>query len=282
MRIDRISDQVYTFISELYVQASSTAVLTSAGAVVVDTLPFPVETRQVLDFCHAQLGPRSVRYLVLTHHHPDHINGAYLFGEAQIIAHRRCRELLQTQGAASLARAKKQTMALAEVELRLPDMVFDEELHLHLGDQHIELMHLPGHTEDVIGAFVHGERVFVASDALMPVPHVVGGDVAQLKAALRRIRDAKPAFVVQGHGEVLLKGEVAETVQASLAYLDKIVSVVEEVIAQGQHPRVLKQIDIESCGLSRIPLDGAVNELHLANLVWLYKELSKDEAAVPS
>ncbi|MGI6375733.1 MAG: MBL fold metallo-hydrolase [Anaerolineae bacterium] len=274
MRIDRISDQIYTFISELYVQTAATVVLTSEGAVVVDTLPFPVETRQILDFCHSQLGPRSVRYLVLTHHHPDHVNGAYLFAEAQVIAHHRCRELLASQGAASLARAKKQTAALADVELRLPDVVFDHELHLHLGDQHIELMHLPGHTGDGIGGFVHGERVFIASDAMMPVPHIVGGDVGQLKASLRRIRDAKPSFVVQGHGDVLLKGEVHDTVQASIAYLDKAVATVHDLIKEQRSPMALRQMDIEAFGLSRIPLDGTVNQLHLANLIWLYKELS--------
>ncbi|NLX35404.1 MAG: MBL fold metallo-hydrolase [Chloroflexi bacterium] len=274
MRIDRISDQIYTFISDLYVQAAATVVLTSEGAVVIDTLPFPAETRQILDFCHRQLGPRSVRYLVLTHHHPDHVYGAYLFAEAQVIAHHRCLELLESQGAASLARAKAQTPALDDVDLRLPDMVFSEELHLHLGDQHIELMHLPGHTSDGIGGFVHGERVFIASDAMMPVPHIVGGDVGQLKSSLRRIRDAKPSFVVQGHGDVLLKGEVNETVQASIAYLDKAMAVVQEVITEQRSPRTLRQMDIETFGLSRIPLDGAVNQLHLANLIWLYKELS--------
>lgn len=274
MRIDRISDQVYAFISELYVQATAMAVLTADGVVVVDTLPFPIETRQIIDFCHSQAGPGSIRYLVLTHHHPDHVSGAYLFEQSLVIAHARCRELMASLGSASLARAKKQSPALADAELRLPDMVFDDELHLHLGDQHIELMHLPGHTDDLVGGFVHGERVFIASDAMMPVPHIVGGNVAQLKASLRRIRDAKPAFVVQGHGEVLLKGEVADTVQDSISYLDRATAAVQDVIRKGLQPSVLRSIDIEDCGLSRIPLDGAVKQLHLANLVWLYRELS--------
>ena len=105
MRIDRISDQIYTFISELYVQTAATVVLTSEGAVVVDTLPFPVETRQILDFCHSQLGPRSVRYLVLTHHHPDHVNGAICLPRRSDCAPSLPRTAGLT-GAASLARAR--------------------------------------------------------------------------------------------------------------------------------------------------------------------------------
>ncbi len=274
MRIDRISEQIYVFISDLYVQVSATVVLTPEGAVVFDTLPFPSETRQMLDFCHAQMGPRSVRYLVLTHHHSDHVNGAYLFQEAQVIAHSHCRDMLAVHGPANLARGRRQNAALADAELRLPDMVFDDELHLHLGEQHIELMHLGGHTDDIVGGFIQSERVFVASDAMMPVPHVAGGSVADLKGALRRIRDSKPAFVVQGHGDVLLKGEVAETVQANLAYLDKIVATVHEIVDKGIDPAILRRIDIEACGLSRIPLDGKVSQLHLANLVSLYREFS--------
>ena len=59
-----------------------------------------------------------------------------------------------------------------------------------------------------------------------------------------------------------------------ISYLDKATAAVQEVIRKGLQPSVLRSIDIEDCGLSRIPLDGAVKQLHLANLVWLYRELS--------
>ena len=47
-----------------------------------------------------------------------------------------------------------------------------------------------------------------------------------------------------------------------------------EVIRRGDPPSALRDIDIESCGKSRIPLDGLVSKLHLDNLVTLYKQLA--------
>ncbi len=273
MRRDRVSEDIFVFVSDLYVQATATVMLTEEGALVVDAMPFPSEAREIIAFIEARLGPDSVRYLINTHHHADHVYGAYLFAGAEVIAHDSCRELLARLGPASLARAKQQTPSLAEVELRLPDMTFQEEMHVHLGHRHLHLMHTPGHTADSISVFETNERALSAGDLAMPVPHIVSGDVAQFRASLQRIQALEPDFVVQGHGDVLLRGEVGEMVEGHLHYLDAISERVREVVERNASPRELQKIDIESCGLSRIPLDGAVSRLHLDNLVHLYKAM---------
>lgn len=274
MRVDRVADNVYVFISDLYVQVVSTAVLTSQGAVVVDALAFPSETREALAFIERVAKPAEIPYLILTHHHADHTYGAYLFEGAEVLAQAGCRERLERVGPANLARAKRETPALAEVELRLPNMTFDHELHLHLGDAHLHLLHTPGHTEDGISVFYVEEKILITGDAMMPVPHIVHGDVQALKSSLQKMLELNPNFIIQGHGEVILRGEVEEAIQGSITYLDTITARVAEIIEKGAPPSTLRQIDIESCGRSRIPLDGLVSRLHLDNLVALYKRMA--------
>ncbi len=282
MRIDRVADNVYVFISEMYVQVVASAILTPEGAVVVDTLPFPSETREMLAFLEreqALYARRSatsahMRYVVLTHYHADHVYGAYLFERAEVIAHRVCWETLERSGAAGLARAKRETTALAEVELRLPDIAFERELNLHLDGITLRLLATPGHTRDGISLFYEEEKIFIAGDAMMPVPVIAQGDVEALQASLRLARALKPDFIIQGHGDVLLRGEVNETVDASLEYLARIVARVGEIVRRGEPPSALRALDIESCGLSRIPLDGLVGRLHQDNLAALYRRMS--------
>jgi len=274
LRRDRVSEDIFVFVSDLYVQVTSTVMLTEEGALVVDAMPFPSEAREIIAFIEARLGPDSVRYLINTHHHADHVYGAYLFPGAEVIGHDSCRELLARLGPASLARAKQQTPSLAEVALRLPDMTFQEEMHVHLGHRHLHLLHTPGHTPDSISVYETSERALSAGDLAMPVPHIVTGDVAQFRASLLRIQALEPDFVVQGHGDVLLRGEVGEMVEGHLHYLDAITERVRELLERNASPRDLQQIDIESCGLSRIPLDGAVSRLHLDNLIHLYKAMA--------
>ena len=79
--------------------------------------------------------------------------------------------------------------------------------------------------------------------------------------------------MVQGHGEVILRGEVRGIVQTSLDYLDTIESLVSQAIESGDSPESLQQVSIESCGLSRIPLNGLVQQIHVANLLSLYDRM---------
>ena len=281
VRRDRVAEDIYVFVSDLYAQATCTVLLTDEGAIVIDTMPFPSETQGVVSFIERQLGRDRVRYVINTHHHADHVYGTYLFQGAETIAHDACREFLGRVGRASLQRAKRDVPDLADVELRLPDLTFASGLHLQVGHRHLQLFHTPGHTADGISVFVSGAKVLIAGDALMPVPHIVGGDIDQLKASLLAIKAMRPAFIVQGHGSVLLRGEVNETINSSVAYLNAIGSKVRDVIRRGDAPGKLREISIESCGISRIPLDGMVSKFHLDNLVALYKRLSQgsDRAA---
>jgi cyclase len=274
VRVDRVAEDVYTFVSDMYAQVVATVILTGQGAVVVDAMPFPTEAREVAAFIEDKEGPHNVRYVINTHHHADHVYGTYLFEGAEVIAHDKCRELLAEYGQARLLRAKQEIAALADVELRLPDITFGQEMYLHLSGTDIQLLYTPGHTVDGISVFVAGDKVLIAGDAMLPVPHIVGGDVEQLKASLKSIKALKPNFIVQGHGEVLLRGEVDDTIDDSINYLSCIVEKVSALAERGDLPSALRDIDIESCGKSRIPLDGLVNKLHLDNLVALYKEIA--------
>jgi len=69
---------------------------------------------------------------------------------------------------------------------------------------------------------------------------------------------------------VLLRGEVQEALDSSIRYLRRIERIAQEKAKAGAPRRELLQIDIESCGKSRIPLNGMVQRLHEANLLFLY------------
>src|SRR5438874_3841667 len=120
MKRERVSDDIVVFTSTLYAQVNAGAILTPAGAVLIDTLPFPEETREIIDYLKGEGARGVVRYVVNTHRHGDHTHGNYLFPNAEIIGHRLCRESLVKWGRESLDQAKEATPQLAEVELRVP------------------------------------------------------------------------------------------------------------------------------------------------------------------
>ena len=108
----------------------------------------------------------------------------------------------------------------------------------------------------------------------MPVPAIADGDTEALRTSLRKVGELPIENLVQGHGEVILRGEVEVVVQASLDYLDTIEKKVAKAIKSGKGKESLRKISIESCGLSRIPLNGLVQQIHAANLLALYDRMA--------
>jgi cyclase len=277
MRRERVSEDIYIFTSEIYAQVTASVILTDEGAIVIDTLPFPVESREMANFVHRR-HKRGARYVVNTHFHADHTYGNYLFPEAHIIGHRKCRDTLLSVGQAQLDRAKAETPGLEEVTLRVPTIVFDNEMGLHLGNHSLRLMHLPGHSEDGIGVFADSERILFSGDAVMPVPYFGAGDHMTLRRTLQRVIDLNPENIVQGHGETLLRGEITDTLERHIAYLDCVEETVTTLIEAHGRREELQAVSIEQCGESPIPLDGLVRQLHHANLLKLYNDLSAQNA----
>jgi cyclase len=141
---------------------------------------------------------------------------------------------------------------------------------LRIGGKTLELNYSPGHSRDVITVHAVEDRLMVASDTVMPVPYVVGGDLDDMIQSLTAIKQKNLENLVQGHGEVLLRGEIEDALAASINYLRTIDRLVRERIVRGVPRSGILDITIEECGLSRIPLGGLVQKLHQANLLTLY------------
>ncbi len=278
MRRERVSDDIYVFTSSLYAQVTASAVVHREGIVVMDTLPYPEETREMIDYLNS-LGKGRIKYLINSHWHADHTFGNYLFdADVQLVCHKRCYDNLVAYGQLAIDEAKANNPEFEEVQLRIPDIIFDNgDLVLHIGNKSVELHLLPGHTNDQTIAYVREDKVMLASDAMMPVPYFIAGDRHQMRASLLAMLDFTLESMVQGHGEVLLRGEIPKAIDACVAYLDTIEEEVRRAVTRGESRESLNRLLIDDCGLSRIPLNGLVQELHRVNLHHLYDEMMAEE-----
>jgi glyoxylase-like metal-dependent hydrolase (beta-lactamase superfamily II) len=273
MQRERVAEEIYCFTSDLYLQATASAILTSEGIVIIDTLPFPEETREMLRFLKRR-SKNDVFYVILTHHHSDHTYGT-CFLPGQVIAHEYCRRLLTRYGQQILRADQAQNPELNQVRVKLPEVVFERgTLSLRVGKKTVTLLHTPGHSSDSISVYVREDKVLFAGDLVMPVPYIVGGNRQAMRASLQQISDLALDNIVQGHGNVLLRGEIPEALETSFQYLDTIEQEVQKTIDNGLPQSTLHELDVEQCHKSRIPLNGMVEALHQNNLAHLYNELS--------
>ncbi len=267
---ERISEHTYVFRSNMYAKVNAGLISTPEGCILIDTLPYPEETMEIASFVRRRLRSQ-VKYIILTHSHADHVYGAYLFPEADVIGHLYSRKLLLTQTRPALTKARQTNPALADVRLRLPAILMEQGASVRLGGATLNMRHAPGHAPDVISVYYKEDKVLFASDAMMSIPYFVYGDINDLRKTLHELAAVTPLEdLVQGHGDVLLRGEVKTEIGTHLAYLDKIEAHVDAVIAKGLGKDALLSLNIEECGISHIALEGLAPRLHRENLLSLY------------
>lgn len=274
MQRERITNEIYVFTSDRYAQVNSGIILTSMGAIAVGTLVYPEETRQIKRFVEEKLHS-EVRFVINTHYHADHTNGTCFFEGATVISHARCRQLLDTRGRASMEETREASPEMTDLRLILPSITFTDTLNLHFGNKTLKLWSTPGHTPDSIVCLVEEDQVLFAADTIMPVPYFIDGNYDELLASLKQLSKQTYENVIQGYGEIVLRGEVYEKINGDINYLVNLKQSVEDALAKDDPKSALNQVDIESCGISRVLLNGMVEQLHRQNVNHLAQLLKK-------
>ena len=270
---ERVADNVYFFQSKAYAEVNAGVVAGPEMAVVIDTLPFPEETKLMRAFIERDLQV-PVGYVINTHYHADHTWGNYLFPEAKIIGHSLCRKFLIDRGIPSLEREQARNSSLEEIKVVVPEITFDQgELVLKVGKKNIRIFSLPGHTENSIAVMVEDDRALFSGDTIMAVPYIVDGDLDVTVESMEMISKMGLENVVQGHGDIILRGEIEHIMRDNINYLNELRKAVKKASRRKYPLDLLEEIDIESCGKGRVLLSGLAEELHQNNLVHLYETM---------
>jgi len=206
-------------------------ITTPKGAVIVDT---PLLSRQaaVITGGLRTENREPVRFIVLTHPHGDHIHGTGLFDEDALVIGNRfaCEYMKKYDPSEVRAWAKSwnwqnqdEVEEMASARIKLPDIVFENDLALDLGGVEIQVVPLPGHQPGVVGVFVPEVRVLITGDALFSEhhPYMGEGNLQVWLDSLEKMKALKPDFIIPGHGPVC--GVEAITKQQS--YMEKMIEI---------------------------------------------------------
>ncbi|MBL8099638.1 MAG: MBL fold metallo-hydrolase [Anaerolineales bacterium] len=266
MHRERVSENVFWFQSEVYAQVTAGVIVGPQWAVVIDTLALPEETMAMREFIEHELGVQ-VRYVINTHYHADHCWGNCFFPGATVIGHSKCREYLIEEGIPSLEASQKQNQSLRQVKIVPPHETFTSgEMTLRVGKKNLILFPSFGHSNDGISILVEEDRVLFAGDAFMPLPYIVDGDVDDMIASVKKIGRMELENIIQGHGDIILRGEIDAAIKENLNYLNNIKKAVKSVAKRKNAEELIEEISIEECGKSRVYLGGLAETLHRRNL----------------
>jgi cyclase len=276
MHRERVSENVYWFQSEVYAQVTAGVVAGPQWAVLIDTLALPEDSLAIRDFIEREVGVQ-VRYIINTHYHADHTWGNCFFPGATVVAHSLCRQLLEERGIPSLETVRKQNPTFRQVKIVLPHFTFNEGvLTLRVGKKNLTIMPAPGHSPDGISVLVDEDRVLFAGDSFMPLPYIVDGDVEEISNSIKKISRMGLENIIQGHGDIVLRGEIDAAVKENLNYLSTIRKVAKTASRRRAAQDYLDENGVETCGKTRVYLGGLAEELHRRNLRALYQQEVKN------
>lgn len=185
-------------------------VVTPDGVLVIDALASPAQAERLLATVRA-VTAHPVRWLVLTHHHPDHHFGSVVFRRAgaKVIAHPDRRTLASEGGDEALVADWGRVVGLDEMRgfelANAPDRPVTGRDTLRFGGRTLVFLH-PGaaHSPGDLLIWLPQEQVLFAGDLLIEdgVTMVVDGDSRVLLGALARIDSLGARIMVPGHGVI--------------------------------------------------------------------------------
>jgi cyclase len=179
---------------------------TSLGAVVVDTMTFPIQARGIRDLA-SQLGGGPARAIINTHYHSDHTHGnpAWPAG-IRVVSTERTRDYLDLLDA---------EFWQGDASGTAPNDTFTKTHEMRIGGKTIRSYAMGrGHTDgDLVVLFVE-DRVLHAGDLFFNrlYPNIdleAGGSVRDWSDTLRQILELDFDHVIPGHGPVASREDLA-------------------------------------------------------------------------
>jgi len=122
-----------------------------------------------------------------------------------------------------------------DLKLKAPDVTFDHELEVDLGNRDVQLEYLGrGNTTGDAIAYLPKERILITGDLVdYPVPCLGGGFPLEQIATLKRMAELDAETIVPGHGDVL-KGKAY--LQDEIDFLETVIRAINQEIARSGNP----------------------------------------------
>jgi cyclase len=199
---------------------SNNAIIEMKDYLIVVDANYPMGARMVIDLAKT-LSPKPIRWVINTHHHPDHSYGNRLFTEegATTIAHVGDYEEMQRYEPRTwkqVSRMRKDTGALNLPAPDPPMLLYTGNLYVITdGVRRVELHHFTfGHTRGDTFVYLPKEKVLCTGDAVVNGPYsdpknaYMGNWATEVKMA----QELGAEYVLPGHGDPggkeLLEGEI--------------------------------------------------------------------------
>jgi glyoxylase-like metal-dependent hydrolase (beta-lactamase superfamily II) len=201
----------------------SVFMVTPEGVIATD--PISPEAAAWLNAEIRQRFNQSVKYVLYSHDHWDHVSGAAAFPDATIIAHANAVPFIEA----------------SDQPIELPDITFTSELVLKLGGKEVHLYYLGvSHSDNLVWMVFPEEKILFGVDAIavnrLPFQDFAGTDVDGLIGTMAALEQMDVEIVAPGHGDIGTLADIA----AHRGYIESLKDQVTAQLRAGRSDEEIK------------------------------------------
>ena len=211
-------------------------IVTDEGVVVVDTQLVPMFGNEMIKEIKA-VTDKPIKYVINTHWHTDHVGGNEVFSpEARIIGHEFTRKIIEQrrkeQEEGTIDESIKQ---LGKFTFTPPDVTFDQNMTLYMGNTVIELLFFGGgHSGGDIVVYLPKEKVLFSGDLLMKGSGMPDyrddSNIDKLIESLKKMQELKVEKIISGHMGIAEQKDIQTSIDKLIAFRKQVKTYVDKNI----------------------------------------------------
>jgi glyoxylase-like metal-dependent hydrolase (beta-lactamase superfamily II) len=215
-QIEKVTQNVYRFVADRH---RSVFLVTEKSILITDPMNVNAAT-----WLKKELKDRfnlPVKYVIYSHNHSDHIYGAEVFKDSDPVF--------------VSSRLTKQDLLVTRANTVIPEVTFDESMHIVLDGYEVELRyHGPNDGRGSISMLFKPDKLLFVVDWIlvgrMPWKKLWSYDIQGMINSTREVLDIKFDIFVGGHADIGTKADVT----VYLSYLEKLYTSVIDGIHSGK------------------------------------------------
>jgi hydroxyacylglutathione hydrolase len=153
------------------------------------------------------LSPEDMEMVIITHGHPDHMEGLRIFQETDTIV---AVSSLEMEFIQTVAPHYGEALGISDFE---PEVLLQEG-DLKVGDLAFEVIHTPGHSPGSVCLYLPDRKVLFTGDVVFNQgigrTDLPGGNGEELKESIRRISQLDVEYLLTGHGDIVTGREAVK------------------------------------------------------------------------
>lgn len=153
------------------------------------------------------LSPEDIEMVIITHGHPDHMEGVKIFQET---------DALIAVSSAEMEFIKTVAPHYGEI-LGIPEFepgVLLQEGDLKIGNLNFEVIHTPGHSPGSVCLYWPDKKTLFTGDVVFDQgigrTDLPGGDGEKLRESIRKISRLDVDYLLTGHGDIVVGKEAVK------------------------------------------------------------------------